>query len=261
VRLTSVFLKTRKWSLLIKTLPILTAILILKLVFHQFGLEVVSLNALFTSIIAGTTFLIGFLIAGVISDYRESERIPGDMAASLETIYDEAYILQKNKPGKLTNDFIIYYNDFLGSLLDWFHKKEKTRDIIRKLHGMNNYFAEFENITQANFVTRMKNDQSNLRKMIIRVNNIRDLPFIQSGYAIVEILALIVVVGLLILKVEPFYEALFFTVTVSFLLIYMIALLKDLDDPFDYVSYGESGTEVSLKPLHDLAIRVNEDKK
>jgi hypothetical protein len=72
-------------------------IFLLKLLFHKFGFEFISLNALFTSLIAATIFLIGFLITGVISDYKESEKIPGNMAASLETIYDEAYILDKNK--------------------------------------------------------------------------------------------------------------------------------------------------------------------
>ncbi|MCL5949714.1 MAG: hypothetical protein M1490_04475 [Candidatus Bathyarchaeota archaeon] len=261
IRLGSISSKTKKWHLLIKTLPILVVILFSKLAFHYFGLEVVGLNALFTSIIAATTFLLGFLISGVISDYRESERIPGDMAASLETIYDESYILNKNKACKATNDFIVYYNDFLKSLIDWFYRKEKTRDIIRKLHQMNDYFSDFENIMNASFLSQLKNEQSNLRKTIIRTDNIRDLSFIQSAYAIVEVLAFVVVLGLLIIKIEPFYEALFFTVAVSFLVIYMVILIKDLDNPFDYANHGEKGTEVSLKPIHDLIIRINEDKK
>ncbi len=261
VRLNNLFSKTKKWHLLIKIIPILIVILILKLIFHQYGFEVVSLNALFTSIIAATTFLIGFLIAGVISDYKESEKIPGDMAASLEAIYDEAYILHKNKGNSVTNGFILNYKDFLHILLAWFYRKERTRVIIGKLHHMNDYFAEFESMMQANFLTRMKNEQNKIRKMIIRIDNIRDLSFIQSGYTIVEILVFLVVVGLLITKVEPFYESVFFTITVSFLLIYMINLIKDLDNPFDYSEHGENGTEVSLKPIHDLIIRINEDKK
>lgn len=253
--------KTKKWILLIKILPILFAIFVLKLIFHNLGFEIVDLNALFTSIIAATTFLIGFLIAGVISDYKESEKIPGDMAASLETIYDEAFILDKNKSSKVTKDFLVYYNDFLEAVIEWFYRKQRTKTILEKLHEMNNYFSEFESSMQAGFLSRMKNEQSNLRKMVIRVDNIRDLSFVQSGYIIVEILAFLVVTGLILMKLEPFYEAMFFSLTVSFLLIYMINLIKDLDNPFDYSTMGESGTEVSLKPLHDLITRVNEYKK
>lgn len=39
---------------------------------------------------------------------------------------------------------------------------------------------------------------------------------------------------------------------IGFLISYMFLLIKDLDDPFDYVTNGEGGTEVSLKPIHDL---------
>jgi len=249
-------LKLKKWHLAIKIIPILLVIFVLKLSFHKFGLEYISLNALFTSLIGATTFLIGFLITGVISDYKESEKIPGDMVAGLEALYGEAYILNKNHGNEKTRDFLVFYENFLNSINAWFYRKEKTKSIIEKLHKMDDYFAEFESIIQPNFLTRMKNEQSNLRRLVIRVDNIRDLSFVESAYAIVEALAFFVVMGLLILKVEPFYEALFFTTLVSFLMVYMIFLIRDLDNPFDYSKHGEGGTEVSIKPIHDLIERI-----
>jgi hypothetical protein len=252
--------KRKKWHIALILVPILICIFILKLVFHYMNLEVISLNALFTSLIAATTFLIGFLITGVISDYKESEKIPGDMAASIETIHDEAYILNKNKKTKITKDFLIFHRDFLNSINEWFYRKERTKTMLEKLHEMNNYFAQFEPLTQANFLTRMKNEQSNLRKMIIRIDNIRDLNFIQSAYAIVEVLVFFIVAGLLLMKLEPFYESLFFTGLVSFIVLYMLLLIRDLDNPFDYSEHGENGTEVSLKPIHDLISRLKDTR-
>ena len=246
----------QKWYLVFAIVPILIGIFILKLLFHKFGFEFISLNALFTSLIASTTFLIGFLITGVISDYKESEKIPGDMAAGLESLYDEIYILDKNKGDVSTKNFLAFYREFLKSIIDWFYRKEKTRSILEKLHKMDDHFAQLESIIQPNFLTRMKNEQGNVRRMVIRIDNIRDLSFIPSAYAIAEALAFFVIFGLLILKVEPFYEALFFTILVSFLLVYMIFLIKDLDNPFDYSEHGEKGTEVSIKPIRDLIDRV-----
>jgi hypothetical protein len=248
--------RMKKWHLVVKIVPILIGIFLLKLAFHKYGLEVVSLNALFTSMIAATTFLIGFLISGVISDYKESEKLPGEMAASLETIYDEAYILDKNKGNSITKNFLNYHKDLLKAINNWFYRKERTKSLIERLHKMDDHFAELEPMMQANFLTRMKNEQANLRKMVIRIDNIRDISFIQSAYAIVELLAFFVVTGLLILKIEPFYESVFFTMIVSFLVVYMIFLIKDLDNPFDYAEHGETGTEVSIKPIHDLTDRL-----
>ncbi|QQS60865.1 MAG: hypothetical protein IPN70_03155 [Candidatus Moraniibacteriota bacterium] len=246
----------KKWSLSIRIIPIVLGVVILKMIFHVLGFEYISLSALFTSLIAATTFLLGFLISGVISDYKESEKIPGEMSSSLEALYDEMYILDKNKGNKRTKEFLLEYRKFLIDIRNWFHKKERTKSLLLKLHSMNDYFADFEGIMQPNFLTRMKNEQNAIRKMIIRINNIRDVSFIASAYAIVEFLAFFVIFGLLILKVEPFYEALFFSALVSFLMIYMIFLIKDLDDPFDYSKGKNNGTEVSIKPIYDLIERM-----
>ena len=32
----------------------------------------------------------------------------------------------------------------------------------------------------------------------------------------------------------------------------MFLLIKDLDNPFDYSNKVETGTEISLKPIHDI---------
>lgn len=251
-----------KWHLFIKVIPILIVIGVLKLLFNKYGLEILTLNALFTSLIAGTIFLIGFVMNGVLSDYKESEKIPSEMAASLETLYDEIYILNKNKNTKLTNDFLKYYEDFLVSMPIWYYKNVKTKDMLIKLQKMNDYFAELEPIMQANFLNRMKTEQSNLRKMILRVNNVRDLSFVQSAYAILETLAFFIIVGLFTLKIGTLFEEIFFTVLVSFLMIYMILLIKDLDNPFEYISGKEKEvTVVSIKPIIDLKERLIKTKK
>jgi hypothetical protein len=58
--------------------------------------------------------------------------------------------------------------------------------------------------------------------------------------------------GLIIIKIEPFYASLFLTLIISFLISYMFLLIKDLDNPFDYSVNGETGTEISLRHIHEL---------
>ncbi|MEI8345762.1 MAG: hypothetical protein WCG06_06795 [Candidatus Omnitrophota bacterium] len=85
----------KKWSVALQILPLLGSVIVLKIILHGLGWEVLSLNPLFTSIVAATTFLLGFLITGVLTDYKESEKIPGDLAASFETLADECFIIHK----------------------------------------------------------------------------------------------------------------------------------------------------------------------
>ena len=251
----------QKWSIAVKIIPILALVLILKLLAHKFGYELIALNAIFTSLVGGTIFLLGFLISGVLSDYKESEKLPSELSSSLESLYDEAYTIMNAKNSKAAKEFITYHKNFVASLNDWFYKKEKTQSILKKISKMNDYFVELEKEgVQAGFITRMKTEQNNLRKMILRIHTIRDTDFIASAYAIVEALGVAIAFGMILIKIEPFYEAIFFTLLVTFLISYMFFLIKDLDNPFDYSSHGETGTEVSLKPFHDFEKRLNETK-
>ncbi|VVB75592.1 Uncharacterised protein [Candidatus Tiddalikarchaeum anstoanum] len=246
----------KKWHLAVELTPLLILVITLKILSHLLGFEIISFNALFSSIIAASTFLIGFLISGVISDYKESEKLPGDLASSMEILFDEAYILDKKYKSKLSKSFYNFLVQFLDSFKRWFNKKEKTLKLFDTLKKMNDYFLELENTASPASISRMKLEQHNIRKMITRIHTIRETSFVPSAYTIVEVLAIMLISALIFLKLEPFYESIFFVSLVSFIDLYMLVLIKDLDNPFEYPDSGETKTEVSLKPLYDLAERV-----
>ena len=245
--------KWQKWAIAIKVMPLVLTVTLLKFLSHRFGLEVMELNALFTSLIGGTIFLIGFLISGVLSDYKESEKLPSDVAASLKTLSDDAYTIYKSKNSEAAFKFIEFQKPFINSLIDWFYKKEKTQSMLKKISGLNDFFIAMDKEgVQPNYIIKLKNEQSSLRRMILRIDTIRDTSFIGSAYAIVETMRFLIILGLIIIKIDPFYSSLFFTLLVTFLISYMFLLIKDIDNPFDYSVNGENGNEVSLKPIHDL---------
>jgi len=246
----------KKWHVLFQMAPFLAAIIILKIIAHYGNFELLSLNALFTSLIAGTIFLIGFLTTGVISDYKESEKYPSEIAASLEALHDEAHIIMANKKSKEAGEFLAFHKALCHSIIGWFYRKERTASILSKIAEMNSHFAKLEAQTQPTFMGRMKSEQGALRKIVMRIDNIRDLSFIESAYAIVEALIFFMAIGLVLMRLEPFYESLFFASVVTFLSLYMLFLIRDLDNPFDYAENGESGSEISLKPIHDLIKRL-----
>jgi hypothetical protein len=243
-----------KWNIAIRILPVVAAIVGLKIAADYYRWEVMELNALFTSLVAGTIFLIGFLVQGVLSDYKESEKIPSDLAGTLKAMHDDTATIYGTKELDSALEFQAYLNEFMGLLDQWFGKKVRTAVIMEKISGMNRFFIAFDKggVT-ANYVIKMKTDQSLLRKTILRVDTIRDTEFVGSAYAIVEAMGLAISVGLVLIKVGPLYAELFFCGLVTFLILYMLQLIKDLDNPFDYATNGrDSGTEVPLKPLEDL---------
>jgi predicted membrane chloride channel (bestrophin family) len=152
--------------------------------------------------------------------------------------------------------FMAYFSDLLESIESWFHKKERTKVLMVKMGEMSDHFYRLSPMMPANFVVRLKQEQTNVRKLITRIHTIRETSFTQSGYAIAEALAVLLIFGLLLLQMEPVYEAMFICGLVSFLVLYMILLIKELDNPFDYVQNQDSGNNIPLKPLHDLMERV-----
>lgn len=249
----------QKWSIAIKILPLVALVAILKFLSHKYGFEVMELNALFTSLVAGTIFLIGFLLSGVLSDYKESEKIPSEFAASLRELLDDTITIDKGKNSVAAQQFILFQKDFIKSLMDWLYKKERTKTLLHKISSINNYLIEFEKEgVMANYLIKLKNEQGIIRKYVMRIDTIRDTNFVSTAYAILESMGFLTVVGLLVIKIEPFYASLFLTLLITFLFSYMFRLIKDLDNPFDYGESGESGTEISLKPIRDFENELEE---
>jgi hypothetical protein len=253
--------KSNKWKLTRKVIPFIAAIIFLKFLAHQSGWEFLSLNSLFGAIISANVFLVGFLISGVLVDYKESEKIPGDLSCSLEVLTDECMIVYKNKKSRKAVRFMESIHELTRLIISWLHKSENTGKVLAKITALNDHFLAFEPLTQANFIVRMKNEQHNLRRLITRIHTIRETSFNPAGYAIAEIISVILCVGLVFTKIDPFYESIFFVAFVSFILIYMIMLIRDLDNPFGYYEKENYADEVSLKPLFDLEKRIPHDLK
>ena len=245
-----------KWRLAFEVFPFLVIIIVCKLISHYLDWEFLSLTSLFAAIISANIFLIGFLVSGVLVDYKESEKIPGDLACSIETIVDEALILYRNKKAEPAKNLLVYLEDFTTSVIDWLYKKERTEVMFERITGLNDFFLDFEPLTQANFIARLKQEQNSIRRMITRIHTVRETSFVGTGYAIAELISVILIIGLILVKLDPYYESVFFVMFVSFVLIYMLFFMKDLDNPFGYY-LGGYVEDVSLRPLADLQTRLN----
>ena len=246
-----------KSSLIHKALPIVLFVILLKAGVHYAGLEMLTINPLFSGILAANVFLMGFLISGVLADYKESERLPGELAVSLLAMRDEVSIIVSNKQAPEAKQCLTHLCTFAQAIEAWLYKKTHTGELTTMLQGFNAYFLSFESLTQANFIARLKQEQSNLRRMIIRIHTIRETDFVKSGYLIAEATTILFTIGLIFSKIDPFHESLFFVFVICFFLNYLLLLIRSLDNPFGY--YEKGGFEnVSLKPLEDAIRELKE---
>jgi hypothetical protein len=140
-------------------------------------------------------------------------------------------------------------------ILSWFHKKLTTEELLERVNGLTAEFAMLEPWTQATFVARLKQEQSNLRRTLVRINTIRETSFVSAGYLLADIITFLLCTGLVLVSMDPFHESVIFAGVISYLLVFLLTLIRDLDNPFGYYERF-SGADVSLQPLQDTARRL-----
>lgn len=251
----TVALAWKKRALLGGTFVVVAAVLVAKFAAHWMEWEFLSLNPLLSGIVASNVFLMGFLLSGVLGDFKESERLPGELAASLETLSDEAQCLHQRTRDPVAADFHGYVVGLAESIHRWLLRRERTVAVMDRLSGMNGVLLAVEPLLAANYVVRIRQEQSALRRMLIRIHTIRETSFVSSGYLIAESITALLLLGLVFVRIDPFSESLFFVGVITFFLTYLILLIRDLDNPFGYVD-ASSTEDVSLKPLEDLIPRL-----
>lgn len=255
--------KKSKYHLLLSVIPIVILIGAFKVGAHLLGWEVMpkELTVFFPSILTGIIFILGFLLAGVVSDYKESEKIPNEIAISLFAIWQEADYIRnvsnsksaeklmnnlKNFVPILKRDFLILRNDRLYKLLDEF-----SSDIIEI--GRDG--------ATPNYVFRMKSEVANLKKTINRIAIIKSTDFIPSVFISIKAITIVFLSVYCLLNVDPWWGGLMLVSIFTFVIYSILFLLKDMEDPFQYDGSGViKSDEISLQVLDNLQKEFNEKK-
>src|SRR5437868_3719301 len=113
-----------KWRLMLTTLPYVAAIVFLRILsekvfcFHG-ALEFSDVVVVMT----GGVFLLGFMLTGTLSDYKESEKLPAELASTLEALEEMFALSVVHKPkldGMALRRAVLLVTD---ALLEKLHKK------------------------------------------------------------------------------------------------------------------------------------------
>lgn len=243
--------------LALRSLPVVAGVVLVKLAFELTGTTPLKPNPLLSGVVAATVFLVGFLLAGTVSDYKESERLPGDLAATLETIADECLIAHASPGTPAAAQAVATLRDVAVAIDDWVHRRRALDDVLVLIRSLNGPFLALTPLTLPGFVARLKSEQAALRRMVLRIDTIRSTSFVAAGYTITEITGVLLMLGLVLSDLGGLAESLFFTGMIALLLTYMVLLVRDLDDPFRYDHGVEGSADVSLAPLRAVAARLD----
>lgn len=239
-----------KHHLTLSLLPFVALIGVAKWYVHANGFQPMELNAYFSTLVAADVFLLGFLLSGAMPDYKEAEKIPGEMAAALDSIVEECEILRSRKPSRIAaTECLEHTRSVIASIKAWFNHKQRTGSVIAVLRAYNALFTAIEPHTQANFLVRLKQEVASVRRMVIRMRNIREASVVAPAYAVAELFTAVVIFSLLFVDMGTLFESILITTAISYLLIYMILLIRDLDNPFQYHDKAHVQDEIAIEPL------------
>ncbi len=226
----------KKLKLLFTVVGLVLTLSAVKFLVHSLGFEFVVLSTLLTSAIGGAIFIIGFLLSGVLADYKESERLPAEIRVSLEAIHDDATCFAARcsdfDPAPLCSVLTSILTTLRTGLGHGGHHRN-LRPVLHEVDKLTTLFAGMDRLEMApNFIVRLRGHQDQLRRCIFRIYQIQSTQFVPSVYILVKSLVAAILGLLLFLETEGSPGTALIFGFISYMFIYALYLIDTLEQPF-----------------------------
>jgi hypothetical protein len=242
--------------LLLQVLPVTAVVIVLKCLYDLGPLKHLDFSPLLTGVIAGEIFIVGFILSGTAADFKEAERLPGEVAGSLDSIADECLIVDSELKLPEARQCVFLLADINASIRRWLLRDDGLDDVFELLRRLNSLFYVFAPKIQAGFTTRLKGEQANVRKLVIRMETMRRTSYVSAGYLLAEVTGLFILVLLLITQIGQLAPTLLVVGVITYLLAYAIAMIRDIDNPFEYHDGRPGPADVDLGVLECSETRL-----
>ena len=243
--------------LLVAAAPWVLLVLAAKLVVEVTDIHLFELSPLLAGAIGAEIFILGFLLSGTAGDFKEAEKLPGEVASSLETIADECLITHEEFKLPEAKTALRQLIEISRSVRLWLIHDRGLDDVLSDIRALNGPYRAFAPVIQAGFTTRLKTEQAAIRKLVLRMDSMRRTSYVSAGYLIAEITAVLLMFVLVLTDlgsdenstVSQVVTQLVLVGLISYLLIYLVSLIRDLDNPFEYTDGKPGAADVSLDVL------------
>jgi hypothetical protein len=249
-----------KWKLMLSTLPFVAGVVAFKLVLELIVQwpGIVEFSDVSIVLTAGV-FLTGFMLAGVMADYKESEKLPGEVACQLETLEEVCVQGAASKPNIAAAPFRAGVLALTDAVRDWLYKRKSQEEVFAALSTFELLVIGLEKDGAGSYAGRAQSELHNLRKQVTRIGVISRTGFLPPAYALLETLVALIMMLVLASKYKSTLAMSILVPFIALIFIYMVRLIRDIDDPFDYASDGSKagGAEVELFPLEEYRARLS----
>jgi len=221
-----------KWGLVLRALVLVLPLIGFKALVHYLGWDVIPVGTLTSALITGTVFVVAIILAGVMTDLKESERIVSEFSASIETLYNDARLMEPDVDAAAV---LSHLRDLIRVSIANFERKGswKLSEVSPALRRIE---EDVRTLNQKgkplSILLRMRSELTTLKRLSYRVESIKETAFLPAAHAIAEVGVCAIVLVLILSAIEPFREGLLIMGVISLLLISTVLLIDDMDDPF-----------------------------
>ena len=243
-----------------QALPAVIAVLILRYVLQEiFDIGEVATFSEVGSVITGVTLILGFMLGGVLTDYKESEKLPASVAVALAGFRSTAHsgLLAKDLDVSIINARI---SKVANAIAGWFVGTNSEDEMWNALLDFPVLIVDLEKAGMAShYVGRLMVLNGELNGVLNRISVIRNTSFVQSGYVLMSLLVLVLQGTMAIVSFPSSIMSWIAPSVLSLAYAYLWLLVRDLDNPFGH-SENEgkgSGADVDITPLLNVVRALN----
>jgi len=247
----------KKWGIMFQAFVIMIVLLIPRTLIDILGYDTVPINPVVGAFITGAIFTLAIIFTGTFTDFKESEKTGGDLAASLKALYNDSRVLPltDEAPARL---FRAHVRDLHRAMNRCFKDNcWNLPDINREMDKVNNdiRILSFANVAPP-LIAKLRNELGTIDKMTNRIEVIIRTDFIPAAYALAEVATISVIFLLLFVKIDPLVEATVVFAVISSMLIGLLFLIRDMDNPFEIGDHTYA--DVDLETLDYLETYFDE---
>jgi len=213
-------------------------------------------TSLITAFIGGAIFTIAIIFAGTLTDYKESEKIPSEIATSIRSFYSDLDLVRvqdktlvprmQENTATLLRSINTNFRNNTWSMEEMDNAVDTLNADIGRLVDLN---------VPPNFIIKLKTEMTNIDRISHRVKTIAETSFIPAAYAISELAAAGVIILLFFVQLDPFYEGLILFTVLCMLLTALLLLIRDMDNPFEVGK--KTYADIDLFLLWDLEKKLD----
>jgi len=174
-----------KWMIVIKAMGVAAVLAAVKFGLHMLNLEFIRIDPIVSALISGVIFTMAILLTGVMADFKESEKIPGDLAAAIKALHKDFELLEftAKKEAGIALDHL---NSLIGVIIRQFESNQwKQKEIGAVIEKIDQTIAVMAAQNMAPpYIIKLRNELNNIERISNRIDTIGETDFLPSAYAL-----------------------------------------------------------------------------